>query len=504
MMVVAVARDTKQTLSGLLRGLARVDAGLDRTVGGVSMDSRAAAPGDLFLATIGSREHGLAYAYEAVRRGVAAIAYEVPTELPLPEADIPLIPVPALGRQAGNIAARFHAYPSRGMQVIGVTGTNGKTSCTSLLAQVLAGTGTGCGLIGTLGYGRPGDLTDSGMTTPDPVRLQKILAGFRDNGITRVAMEVSSHSLAQRREAGVHFDAALFTNLTRDHLDYHRSAECYFRAKRRLFEHPHLKVAAINADDPAGRRLLEALPAGCTAVLYGTESRIDAPPGVARLEGRIETGDTGLVLHVDGSWGRARLEAPLLGRFNGLNLLGCLAVLLGLDVPLEEAARRLAAVRPVPGRMQVHGGDGRPLVVIDYAHSPDALEKALTACREHTRGRLICVFGCGGDRDRGKRAEMGRIAGGLADWMVLTDDNPRGEDPDVIVAGILEGVPDPERVTVQHDRRRAIAQAIGGARPEDLVLVAGKGVESCQVIGDRRVPFRDGDAVDRALGRYRR
>ncbi|HYW93671.1 MAG TPA: UDP-N-acetylmuramoyl-L-alanyl-D-glutamate--2,6-diaminopimelate ligase [Gammaproteobacteria bacterium] len=502
MMVVAVARDTKQTLAGLLRGLARIDAGLDRTVEGVSMDSREAAPGDLFLATIGSREHGLAYAEEAIRRRVAAIAYEVPTELPLPEADIPLIPVPALGRQAGNITARFHGYPSRRMQVIGVTGTNGKTSCASLLAQVLGEAGAGCGLVGTLGYGRPGDLTDTGMTTPDPVRLQKILAGFRDNGITRVAMEVSSHALAQQRVAGVHFDAALFTNLTRDHLDYHRSGECYFRAKRRLFEHPHLKVAAINADDPSGLRLLEALPPGCHAVLYGTTG-IDPPPGMARLEARIETGGSGLVLQVDGSWGSALVEAPLLGRFNGLNLLGCLAVLLGLGLPLDEAVRRLAGVRPVPGRMQVCGGDGLPLVVIDYAHSPDALEKALTACREHTGGRLICVIGCGGDRDRGKRPAMGRIAGRLADWLVLTDDNPRGEDPDAIVAGILEGVPAPERVTVQHNRRRAIAQAIAGARPGDLVLVAGKGVEGYQIVGDRRIPFRDGDAVERALARYR-
>ncbi len=502
MMVAPVVRDTMHTLAGLLRGFARVRPDRDPDIRGLAMDSRRVGEGDLFLATVGSRSHGLAYAEEAIARGAAAIAYEVPAELPLPAADVPMIPVPGLGRQAGRIAARFYGYPTQHMQVIGVTGTNGKTSCASLLAQALGGDGAACGLIGTLGYGRAGGLlADTGMTTPDPVRLQEILAGFAENGIRQTVMEVSSHALDQGREAGIRFDAALFTNLSRDHLDYHRGIEGYFRAKRRLFEHPHLRVAAVNADDAWAPRLLQALPSGCIPVLYGTGDRA-VPPGARRLHGRIRTGASGLSLQVEGSWGRADLRAPLLGRFNGLNLLGCLAVLAGLGLPLAEAARRLSAVRPVSGRMEVHGGGRRPTVVIDYAHSPDALEKALVACREHGRGRLICVFGCGGERDRGKRPQMGRIAGTLADWVIVTDDNPRGEDPDVIVAGILEGIPEPERVTVQHDRRRAIAQAIAGARPGDLVLVAGRGAESHQLVAGQRIALRDGEVAERALARY--
>jgi UDP-N-acetylmuramoyl-L-alanyl-D-glutamate--2,6-diaminopimelate ligase len=360
--------------------------------------------------------------------------------------------------------------------------------------------GDASGLIGTLGAGRPGSLEPSGFTTPDVVEVHRTLAGLRDAGVRWTAMEVSSHALDQRRVAGVRFRAAAFTNLSRDHLDYHGTLKAYGDAKARLFRAPGLGLAVINTGDEFGRSLITRVPADVDLVTVGP---VDTP---ALARGRrlslrsVEARPDGLRLTLGGSWGSLRLESPLLGRFNADNLALALGVLLALGVPPGEAVDGLGGVSAPPGRMESFGGDGQPLVVVDYAHTPDALAKALAAARVHCRGRLWCVFGCGGDRDPGKRPEMGRYAESLADRVVVTDDNPRGEEPAKIVADILAGFERPLPVRVEHDRRAAICLAVRQAARADVVLVAGKGHEDYQIVGDERRSFSDRDAVLDALG----
>jgi UDP-N-acetylmuramoyl-L-alanyl-D-glutamate--2,6-diaminopimelate ligase len=360
--------------------------------------------------------------------------------------------------------------------------------------------GAASGVIGTLGAGRPGSLRPSGFTTPDVIEVHRTLARLRDAGARWAAMEVSSHALDQGRVAGVRFRAAAFTNLSRDHLDYHGTLAAYGEAKARLFRMPRLGLAVINAGDAFGRSLIGRVPADTDLVTVGPTDTPALARG-RRLSLRdVEARPDGLRVTLGGSWGPLCLESPLLGHFNAENLALALGVLLALGVPAEEALDGLGGVSAPPGRMESFGGDGRPLVVVDYAHTPDALAKALAAARVHCRGRLWCVFGCGGDRDPGKRPAMGRQAERLADRLVVTDDNPRGEAPADIVAGILAGFEDPARVRVEHDRRAAIRLAVRQAARADVVLVAGKGHEDYQIIGDERRPFSDRDAVLDALG----
>jgi UDP-N-acetylmuramoyl-L-alanyl-D-glutamate--2,6-diaminopimelate ligase len=304
-------------------------------------------------------------------------------------------------------------------------------------------------------------------------------------------MEVSSHALDQARVAGVAFDIAVFTNLTRDHLDYHGDMDAYAAAKARLFDFPHLEAAVINADDRFGRELIERSRPRLRVVGFGLEQ------GEVRAR-RVQPSTDGLTIAVTTPFGDTELKSPLLGRFNAANLLAVLAVLLVAGLPLAEAARVVAQARPVAGRMERFGGDDRPLVVVDYAHTPDALDKVLAALREHTRGKLVCVFGCGGDRDRGKRPLMGAIAERLADVVILTNDNPRHEDPQAILVGIAGGMQ--STPTVVPDRGQAIRAALREARAGDIVLVAGKGHEDYQQIGDRRLPYSDRETVRELLG----
>lgn len=499
-------------LGQLVAGLATVNAGSDREISGLAADSRQVKPGDLFLACAGERSHGALFISQALAAGAVAVLYETAglSDGMLPEiAGIPLIGVAGLQQLAGVIADRFYGAPSREQWVIGITGTNGKTSCSHFLAQALSEADTPCGLVGTLGYGIYGALNTGQHTTPDALRLHALLAGLRASGVRQVVTEVSSHALAQGRVAGVAFDGAIFTNLSRDHLDYHGDLDSYAQVKRSLFKVAGLRYAVINVGDDCGRRLLAELPAGLEAVAYRLfDSRDGAVPAVPESSaGRHyvygqwrHTDDLGLEIRIDSSWGKGLLQSSLLGGFNAENLLAVLAMLLLMDWPLAQALERLALSRPVPGRMEYYGGEhGRPLVVIDYAHTPAALQQVLQTLRIICRGCLWCVFGCGGDRDRGKRPVMGAIAEELADRLILTDDNPRNENPTSIREQIRAGMRHPEVAVVLPQRAMAIAGAIQQAGETDVVLIAGKGHESYQLIAGRQLYFSDREQAQQAL-----
>ncbi|MBL6750161.1 MAG: UDP-N-acetylmuramoyl-L-alanyl-D-glutamate--2,6-diaminopimelate ligase [Nevskia sp.] len=482
---------TMRPLRLLLEGLAQ--AVPDLAVTGVEMDSREVVPGSLFLAARGQARHGLDFAGEALRRGAAAVAWEPADGMAAPALPVPALAVENLAGHAGVIAARFWSHPSRSLFVAGITGTDGKTSTAHLLAQACDRLGLPCAYFGTLGYGRLGALAEASHTTPDPVRLQRMLAEQRDAGVRACAMEVSSHALDQGRVGGVEFGAAVLTNVGRDHLDYHGDLAHYAAAKRRLFVAPELPAAVLNRDDAHGAEWAQALGGGAPVVVYGMDGPL---PDRHRyvLGADLSLRAAGLRLVVRSSWGDARLDSPLLGRFNAYNLLAALAVLLVRGTPLPAAAAALAACTTVPGRVEAfRGSAAAPLVVVDYAHTPQALAQVLAALRAHAAGRLVCVFGCGGDRDRGKRPLMGRAAAELADAAIVTDDNPRGEDPQAIAADILAGVPEGLRgkVTVQHARERAIAEAVRGAGAGDVVLVAGKGHEDYQIYDNERRNYSD-------------
>jgi UDP-N-acetylmuramoyl-L-alanyl-D-glutamate--2,6-diaminopimelate ligase len=475
-------------LHELLAGLANVPSSPDREVRGLASDSRQVAPGDLFLAMPGLRVDGRDYISDAIAHGAAAVVYEDDAR-PVPrDSGVPVLPLADLHLHAGLIADRYYDAPSRGLVVIGVTGTNGKTTCTQLLAQTL----DRCAVIGTLGYGFPGALDTSLHTTPDALSVHRLLDRFRDAGARHAAMEVSSHALAQGRVTAVRFKAAVFTNLTRDHLDYHGDMEAYGAAKAGLFDMPGLEIAVINRDDSFGRDLVRRLHGRRQVVTYGFNGA-----DVRVLE--LKPSHAGLYLRAATPAGEVELQSPLFGRFNAYNLLAVLAVLWVLGMDPKQAAARLAQARPAAGRVERFGGRrGQPLVVVDYAHTPDALEQVLRALREHTHGKIVCVFGCGGERDTGKRPQMGRLAEQLADAVIVTDDNPRREAPEQIIGDILAGMQVPPCVI--RDRRAAIAAAIDMAGTDDIVLVAGKGHEDYQQIGDARLPYSDGRTVQEILG----
>ena len=485
------------TLDTLLAGIANAPA---VAVSAVALDSRLVTPGSVFLACQGATVHGLHHLPQALRLGACAVVWETAPGVTLPPlpAGVAAVEVAGLHEWVGVIAARFYAEPSRQLRVVGVTGTNGKTSCSQLLAQALSHNGQACGVLGTLGYGLYGQLTAGTHTTPDAVQLQARLAAFKAQGARYVSMEVSSHALDQNRVAGLQFTGALFTNLTRDHLDYHGDLDRYAAAKAKLFAMPDLQWAVINHDDAAGRDLLARLPAAVRGIAYSL-----TPLAIAQETLYAEALDlhaNGLRLQLGGSFGVGVLEARLLGRFNAQNLLAVLGALLALDISLDKALALLRAARTVPGRMECFGGGQQPLVVVDYAHTPDALAQALTAARAHCQGKLICVFGCGGDRDRGKRPEMGALAERLADQVIVTDDNPRTENPATIVQNILAGMQQPGQAQVEHARSAAIAAAIAAAQAGDIILVAGKGHEDYQIYGSETRPYSDRVTVAELLG----
>lgn len=479
-------------LAGLLPDVAGVPDGL--VVTGLSQDSRGLRPGDAFLAIPGFGTHGLRFAGQARAAGAAAVVYEPPA----PEGvEVPedAIAVPGLRGRIGAMADRFHGSPSAAMTVVGVTGTNGKTSTVQMLAQAWSLRGRRAGSIGTLGAGLVGAVEPTGFTTPQVSQMHALLAGLRGAGADAVAMEVSSHALDQGRVDAVRFAVGVFTNLTRDHLDYHGDMDAYGAAKARLFRAPGLRAAVVNLDDTHGRALFAQLPPGVQAIGASARGRDGA-----RVRARnvvLDAGGIAFELAV-GDEVHA-LRTPLLGRFNVDNMLAVAGVLDALGEAPADIAAALSGLGPVAGRMNRLGGHGQPLVVVDYAHTPDALEQALASLRGHARGRIVCVFGCGGERDRGKRPQMAEIAGRMADAVVVTDDNPRREDGDAIVADILEGFLDRSGVVVERDRRAAIQRAVGEAGPGDIVLIAGKGHEPYQEIDGVRHPFDDAEVARAAL-----
>jgi UDP-N-acetylmuramoyl-L-alanyl-D-glutamate--2,6-diaminopimelate ligase len=480
-----------RSLRGLLAGVIDVPPALDRAIAGIGQDSRTVCPGGLFLAVAGETSDGRRFIDDAIARGAAAIVFDADGYLPSEEKRVPAFPCPGLKRQIGVIAERFYGAPMASLSIIGVTGTNGKTTCTHLLARAFDAPPRRCAVVGTVGNGFPDALETSTHTTPDAVRLHALFADFVHAGAKRVCMEVSSHALEQGRVAGVAFDGAVFTNLTRDHLDYHGDMAAYGRAKASLFDMPGLRFAVINADDAFGHALAHRLEGKIEIWTYGLDG--------GTVRGRaVRIVPAGLEIDVETPRGNAVLRTALLGRFNASNLLAVLATLLAAGVGLADAIVRLEEARPVAGRMERFGGAMQPLVVVDYAHTPDALEKALLALREHAPARLWCVFGCGGDRDRGKRPLMGRIADRLADEVILTDDNPRTESPEAIIAEIEAGMRRPARVV--RDRAAAIRLALSEAQAGEVVLVAGKGHEDYQQVGNQRIPFSDAQVVRDVLG----
>jgi len=488
-------------LSELVDGFAELAAGADRPVWGVEADSRRVRPGELFLAARGRSRHGLAFLQQALDQGASAVAWE-PGDVEPPRVCVPAVAVPRLSERLGEIAARFYGRPSRVLSVTGVTGTDGKTSVAHIAAQTLNEAGMPCAYLGTLGFGVPGELRPPTHTTPDPVALQRWLAHFAAAGVRATAMEVSSHALDQSRVAGVQVRIAVLTNLTRDHLDYHGTLEAYAAAKRRLFSLPGLEWAVLNADDSHGRRWLAELHGQARTLAYGFGGRDGlAGAGERYLCARsLACRPDGLRLELASSWGEGTVDSPLLGRFNAYNLMAAGAVLLLNGVAWRATLAALERARTVPGRMEAFRAARRPLVVVDYAHTPGALEQALSALRAHCRGRLWCVFGCGGGRDRGKRALMGAAAARHADELIVTDDNPRDEDPAAIVRDILSGLPAGRSAPVEHDRGRAIERALSAAASNDAILVAGKGHETVQVVGGERRAFSDRHFVAGRLG----
>jgi len=508
--MMAAPVSTRHRLAYLLEGLVSVPPALDVGISGLALDSRDAEPGDLFLAVAGHRVHGIEFAAAALAAGAAAIVWEPTSSLDafppaLRAAGVPLFAVRDLGQQLGSIADRFYGHPSRAMSVVGITGTDGKTSCSHYIAQALSQRGPVCGLIGTLGYGLYGALKQGGHTTPDALAVHEQLAALRARGAICAVMEVSSHALAQGRVNGVAFDVAVLTNLSRDHLDYHGDLAAYRDAKRRLFLMPGISRVVLNADDPLGGALLEELPSALALTGYSHDPAALEPyrrvgaDWLCATQVRVEA--NGLDVRILSNCGEGTLHVGLLGRFNVSNLLASLAVILEQGVAFDEALRLLSHTRTVAGRMEPFGGGpGQALIVVDYAHTPRALEQVLSALREHCQGQLWCVFGAGGERDRGKRPLMGEVAERLADHVVVTDDNPRHEDATGIITDILQGMQEPDSACVIRDRGQAIAATVANSGQGDVVLVAGKGHESYQQLGDLRRPYSDREQVQALLG----
>ncbi len=481
-------------LSTLLAGEFKLPQEVDREISDLTLDSRQVQQNGLFLAVKGTQLDGRSYIPNALAKGAAAILVDAESanEAVTFQQHIPLIPIQQLQSKIGELAARFYDYPSKKLRMIGVTGTSGKTSCTHFIAQSFQALQIPCGIIGTLGSGFFGALNETGLTTPDAITLQKILHQFVLQGAKAVAMEVSSHSIDQGRVNGIEFDIGIFTNLSQDHLDYHGDLEAYAAVKRRFLAELPTENVIINADDSYGRRWLNDLAAQKSVIAYGTRKTLSIPTSIPYVyTDEIELTLHGIKAAVYSPWGEGELMLPLIGQFNLSNALALLATLCISKVPFQDACNAMTKLSTVPGRMQTLGGNGKPLVVVDYAHKPDALEKVLQALRSHTEGKLWCVFGCGGERDRGKRPLMAQIAERIADHVIVTNDNPRRESPEEIAAEICRGFSHPERVSIELDRSKAIENSIQWASAKDCVLIAGKGAEHYQQIGDTKLPFDD-------------
>ncbi|MEM1114543.1 MAG: UDP-N-acetylmuramoyl-L-alanyl-D-glutamate--2,6-diaminopimelate ligase [Pseudomonadota bacterium] len=487
MMVASTQGARAQPLAALLGGPAA-----DVAVSGVQLDSRKVQPGDLFLALAGEVHDGRQFIEQAVASGAVAVVAEAPVAGFVDELPVPLTEVPELRYVVGDIASRFYNDPSSALQMVGVTGTNGKTTTTRMVAQLGRLTGRRVGVIGTLGAALDDVVDEALNTTPDAVSMQAQLAAWREDDVDLVSLEVSSHALVQGRVSGVSFDTAVFTNLSHDHLDYHGDFAAYGRAKLQLFDMPGLGAAVVNLDDPFSERVIERAQPLSHCLTYS----LQPGRGDLRFE-QLDYGARGVRGRLLTPWGSGAFESPLQGDFNLSNLAAAVASLALAGSPLDEVLDAVAELHPVAGRMQRLPGEDGLQVVVDYAHTPDALDNALRALRPHTAGRLIVVFGCGGDRDREKRPLMGRLACELADLTIITSDNPRSENPLAILAEIESGCVGQYHLEV--DRAVAIATAIAGAVPGDCVLIAGKGHERYQLVDGERLDFSDEEHARAAL-----
>ena len=485
------------TLADLLQGFAAAPA---LPVHGIASDSRALQRGDLFLAVQGLGSHGLDYLEQARSAGVCAVAWDASTGSEPADIGVPTIAVEGLAGRLGEIANRFYGRPSEQLDVVGITGTNGKTTVAWMLAQATELLGDRCAYLGTLGFGVDVVEGAEGMTTPAAVELHGRLADFVQQGAVRAAIEVSSHALSQDRVNGVRFGAAIFTNLTRDHLDYHADMREYFDAKARLFVECDPRIRVVCVDTEYGTELADRCADSVVLVSTQPDQIPDGRPFVSVRS--IEATDYGSDVTFTSAWGDGAFMLPLPGEFNVANAALVLAFLLEKGVSLEMACDVMSQLVAPPGRMQRVAVDAvdrslqcmtkdGPAVYVDYAHTPDALEVALQALRAHCRGNLWCVFGCGGDRDAGKRPQMGRVAEAHSDRVIVTTDNPRYEDALAIIEDIVTGITQQDDIMVIEDRAAAIAWAVEQAGKDDVVLVAGKGHESYQDVAGVRIRFSD-------------
>lgn len=481
-------------LSSLLDGFASVKH--DVSIQGLTLNSREVNPGDAFIALSGARQHGLLFAEDAIKRGAVAVIYDPALAEGVKfnqDLAVCFVAVEQLNARLGNIAGRYYDEPSAAMNLIGITGTNGKTSCSQFLGQAL----DDCGIIGTLGWGSWGALKTTQNTTPDALAIQAMLARFKREGKKSVAMEVSSHGLEQGRVNGITFKGVVYTNISRDHLDYHGSMENYVAAKLRLLTKPGVQFAVINLDDVYSATVLQAVPP--SVAVWGTSSdNKQIKNGETVLAKNIEQGLDGMQFDVCWRHHTQWVSIELYGDFNVENLLQVLAVLLAMGLSFDESVSRISDIKPVAGRMTRYGSASTPWIFVDYAHTPDALDKVLSGLKKHSPEKLWVVMGCGGDRDAGKRPLMGQIAEKWADRIVLTDDNPRSENSLQIIDEIRRGCSS-NKIRVIQDREQAIKTVVREAEYQDCILIAGKGHEAYQEINGVKNPFSDAEVVNRAL-----
>ncbi|MFI4937757.1 MAG: UDP-N-acetylmuramoyl-L-alanyl-D-glutamate--2,6-diaminopimelate ligase [Candidatus Berkiellales bacterium] len=495
-------------LQALLQNIVDYSGKQEIDIAGLTLNSERVKANELFIALQGVTSEGQRHIQQAIQNGAKAILCEGETHsFQGNSSQIPIVKLKNIPLYLDDLAKRFYGEPSKDLSLIGVTGTNGKTTTTFLLAQALNRLGLKTAVLGTLGYGFMNQLAPSYLTTPDPISLQKYLKDLKDQKAKAVVMEVSSHGLEQNRVKQIHFQSAMFTNLTQDHLDYHGNMDAYGRAKQKLFQFPTLERAVINADSAYADKILAVTKRDLPVVLYSLHHSFQKfssrRSSLFTLSvDKFSLDHKGIKAMVKSSWGNGILRSPLLGEFNLSNLVGVLGELCLQGVPFEDALGALSVAAAPPGRMQRIGGMNDPQIIIDYAHTPDALENALKAARVHCHRRLWCVFGCGGDRDHDKRAKMGDIAGRFADRIVITNDNPRSEKPRQIINDILEGVTIEysEKVMIEEDRQQAIEYALQHALPIDTILIAGKGHENYQIIGEKKLPFNDAECVKLFLG----
>lgn len=494
------------TLKQLLSDVCDVEYFPDLEIRGLALDSRKVKPGYAFVALEGQLDHGLVHAEAAIAKGAVVVlcdaAFDQYCQQILSKLMVQVIcvPIKKLQSRLGEIANKFFDKPSHEMFVAGVTGTDGKTSVSHFIAQAMNQENSPAAVVGTLGNGVIDDLQESTHTTPDVISLHEMMADFKRQGVKYVAMEVSSHGLDQERVVGIDFDVAVLTNLTRDHLDYHGDIESYKKAKKKLFKSSVNQSLILNADDTFGEDIYREYKSERKIWLYGLNKEKVEASNLYAYARDIQNKNDGIEFLLESSHGAAAIKLKLIGEFNIYNALACFCVLIENGVNFNHVVKRLEKLHTVAGRMELISQPKKPSVVIDYAHTPEALAQALSNVRKHASGKIICVFGCGGDRDEGKRPLMAQAAEQLSDLVIVTNDNPRSESPEQIIADIQKGISNELQLIIETDRKQAIHQAINMAGEDDLVLIAGKGHENYQIIGERRIAFDDKKIALEVLG----